>query len=461
MGFRRANPVSVTNRLLVSLIVIVLLVGAGSTLQLYLGSRRDIGEVLDAQLPDAAQLAISLLARETSLSAPGESPVVLPPPMIHTLRLEYHHTLVFQIVSDDRVLARSALAPDHPFTPRRQGFDLTTIDGRRWRVYALSDAASELTVQVARSEREQGVAQNSFASGVARVVPLYLIGMVLLIWFYVRRGLLPLQRLQEAVTERKAGDLTPIDKASVPREVDSVVDALNRTFSKLDAALARERNVISQAAHEMRTPLAVLHAQTERLTAARGRDQQLEAARQIVGGIRGTQRLIDQLLAMAALDTKASRVEFALLDLHELCQETLADMAPAAIAKDIELELTGLSEAVIVSGDHPSLTLLVRNLVDNAIKYTPEGGVVTVELRAKGEILTLAVSDTGPGIAPEHRDRIFQPFHRGAGSSNSGSGLGMAIARRVVDLHRGTIEFTGPGADGYGARFVVTLERAI
>lgn len=460
MGFRRGNTVSLTNRLLASLIVSMLVLGAVSTLQLYLDSRQDIGTVLDAQLPDAARLAISLISQEGSLQDDGESSVVLPPPIIRPLRQEYSGALAFQVISKGRVLARSVQAPERPFTLRRQGFDRVMVAGMRWRVYALTDANSGLTVQVARSERDQGLVQSSFANELIRFVPLYVIPLLLIIWFDVRRGLRPLQHLQAAVAGRKAGELNPIDKADVPKEVDSVVDALNRTFAELDTALRRERNVLSQAAHELRTPLAVLYAQTERLTAARDREQQLTAAREIVGGIRSTQRLIDQLLSMAALDTKGSRVEFVPVDLHELCQETLAEMAPAAIAADIELELTGAARPVCVHGDATSLTLLLRNLVDNGIKYTPAGGTVTVDLRADDGLAVLAVSDTGPGIPAEYRDRIFQPFHRITGSSGSGSGLGMAIARRVADLHQGSIDFTGPGADGRGARFVVTLALA-
>jgi signal transduction histidine kinase len=236
-----------------------------------------------------------------------------------------------------------------------------------------------------------------------------------------------------------------------------VVEALNRTFAELEASLERERNVLSQAAHELRTPLTVLYAQTERLLAARDAEQQRQAAVRIASGIRSTQRLIDQLLSMAALDSGSAKRVLRPVDLHGLCEQVLAEMAPAAMDSGIEVSLTGVNGPVRVRGNETALILLVRNLVDNGIKYTPTGGSVTVALSQTGDRVRLEVSDTGPGVPESQRERIFQPFHRVHGDQ-PGSGLGMAIARRVVDLHRGSIELAAAGAGG--ARFLVSLAAA-
>jgi two-component system sensor histidine kinase QseC len=454
---RSPARVSVTQRLLLSLTITVVVLGAASTWQLYRHSREDVGRVLDAQLLEAAQLALSLVISRGLAEDGADRPAVLPPPVILPLRQEYGRELVFQVMVAGQMVARSARAPVEPLSTRRQGFDRVSVAAVRWRVYVLTDAGAGVTVQVARSERERGMLQSSFARDLIRFVPLYLLPLIALIWFDVRRGLRPLEQLRSAVAGRRPGELTPIPRSAVPREVDAVVEALNRTFAELEASLERERNVLSQAAHELRTPLTVLYAQTERLLAARDAEQQRQAAVRIASGIRSTQRLIDQLLSMAALDSGSAKGVFRPVDLHCLCEQVLAEMAPAAMDSGIEVSLTGVNGPVLVRGDETALILLVRNLVDNGIKYTPAGGTVTVALSRAGSCVRLEVSDTGPGVPESQRERIFQPFHRIHGDQ-PGSGLGMAIARRVVDLHRGNIELAAGGAGG--ARFLVSLAAA-
>lgn len=266
----------------------------------------------------------------------------------------------------------------------------------------------------------------------------------------VRAVLRPLGRLREELDGRVAGDLAPIAAEDVPREVGALVAGMNDYVGRLRGTLERQDRFIADASHQLRTPLAVLQAQAG--LAVRERDPErlretLEAMDRSVGD---TVHLANQLLTRARAQHGIATPAFADLDLAQVAREACLELGAGAVAKRIDLAFEGDSP-VAVRGDPTLVRELVKNLVDNAIRYTPEGGHVTVRLSPAGEAPAIEVEDSGVGVAPADRDRIFDPFYRAASGSQPGLGLGLSIVRDIAKAHHAAIEL-GDGAGGAGLR---------
>ena len=270
--------------------------------------------------------------------------------------------------------------------------------------------------------------------------------LVLPAWLSVRIALRPWQRLSEEVASRRAGDLRPLTMLPVQRELRPLVLALNRLLAELSASSLRERNLIADAAHQLRTPLAALRVGVGAL----GRHQVPgELMANLVRTSERASRLVDQLLRLmrseAAHEGPSQPVTNVDIDL--LLRDRLAIFDALAHAKDVELEYDGTPEAW-VQGEREDLEALIDNLVDNAIKYSPPGSVVNVVLTAPGDALRLEVLDRGPGIDEPWRERVFDRFFRAPDQAQSGSGLGLAIVRSAVTKHKGRVQLLNRGGGG-------------
>jgi two-component system, OmpR family, sensor histidine kinase TctE len=293
---------------------------------------------------------------------------------------------------------------------------------------------------------------------------------VALIWLALAKGFRPLNELQRRIRRRDSGDLSPIDEGAVPEEVAPLVRSINDLLQRLDQSMGAQRHFLADAAHQLKTPLAGLRMQAElaqRAFAAGQIDASgLQASlRQIAHSSQQATHTVNQLLAMARADAQALLTQQA-FDLVAVAQEAVRDFVPQALAKGIDLGYEGpAAQAPLQLVGHPLLVReALRNLIDNAIVYTPSGGIVTVRLAPEpfGQAVLLEVEDSGPGIAAEERERIFQPFYRTLGTGVEGTGLGLAIVREVAQRHGGTVsvqearpaDAAVPGA-GPGARFVL------
>jgi two-component system sensor histidine kinase QseC len=294
------------------------------------------------------------------------------------------------------------------------------------------------------------------ALGDALVWPLAaaLPALALAIWLGVGAGLRPLAELRAQLARRGAGDLAPLDAARAPAEIEPLVAELNRLFGSIGAALERERRLTADAAHELRTPLAVLSTQAQVARRASSSAQRDEALDALVTGAERAARLIEQMLTLARLESGQGAGAAQSVPLRALARAVLADAAPFAHGKDIDLELAEGAETV-APGYPGLLGILLRNLVDNAVRYTPAGGKVRVAVRADGGMARLEVTDDGPGVPPQELARLGERFHRLAAAGESGSGLGLSIVLRIAELHRGRVRFAaGPGGTG----LAVTVE---
>lgn len=283
--------------------------------------------------------------------------------------------------------------------------------------------------------------------------------LVLFIWFAVGHSLEPLRRLTSLVKSRKITALDPLPAASLPGEVQPLVGALNDLLTRLGAALERERGFLADAAHELRTPLTALHLQMGMLASATNEAERADAMEKLSAGVQRAIRLVEQLLSLARQEPRAD-VMRKRLRFDELAREVVAEMVTLADARKIDLGISA-SQPAYVLGESEALRTLVRNLVDNAVRYTPIGGTVDVSVQDSDEpgcsqCAVLRVVDTGPGIPPDERQRVFDRFYRTPGTTPPGSGLGMAIVKTIADAHGAKIVL-GEDVNTHGLSVTVTF----
>jgi two-component system sensor histidine kinase QseC len=275
------------------------------------------------------------------------------------------------------------------------------------------------------------------------------------IWLGVGSGLAPLRELRAELARRGAGDLAPLDAGRAPVEIEPLVAELNRLFGRIAETLERERRLTADAAHELRTPLAALSTQAQVARRAADDSSRNEALDAIVAGAERTARLIEQMLTLARLEAGQTGAAAGRFELRETVRAAMAELAGAALAKGIELELAE-GPPVEARGHAALIAVLVRNLVDNAIRYTQPGGRVAA---AVGPGPVLEVRDDGPGVPAHELARLGERFHRLAPAGETGSGLGLSIVLRIAELHGGAVHFS-PGTGGRGLAVSVSLGKS-
>ena len=410
---------SIRRDLLLWLLLGLLLGIAGAAVGTYLRAREEANALFDYQLKE---MAASLTDAPFAAAPPG------------VLGSDGAGTIVVQIW--DRNGVQLYLSQPQRTLPQNAQLGFTTIrtDSGEWRVF--SALAGGQVVQVAQPMR----ARRELAASMAlrTIVPLLAVLPVLglLIWLTIARGLKPLERLAAAVARRSPTLLEPLGEHGLPSEVQPLVRALNGLLERLDKALAAQRSFIADAAHELRTPLTAVHLQAQLAERAASEGERRQALADLKSGLERATHLSEQLLTLAREEPAVAERPLATIDLSELAREVIAELAPLADAKSIDLGLNA-SWSASIRGDADALRVLVSNLIDNALRYTPDGGKVDVSVGRDGERIALSVRDTGPGIAPAERARVFDRFYRGQAGSASipGSGLGLAIVRSVADRH--------------------------
>jgi two-component system OmpR family sensor kinase len=304
-------------------------------------------------------------------------------------------------------------------------------------------------IQVAQPMRVREQQAVDLALKTLRPFALLLPVLGFLIWVAVGSALQPLQRLTTLVKARRVDALDPLPNERLPDEVRPLVGALNDLLVRLGVALDRERAFLADAAHELRTPLTALHLQMGMLSRAANEAERDDAMEKLSAGMQRAIRLVEQMLSFARQEPRAEPVRVS-TPLADIAREVVAELVPLADAKQIDLGISN-SQPATVLGDPDALRTLTRNLVDNAVRYTPAGGRVdvSVENGGPGEQGILKVVDNGPGIPPEERSRVLDRFYRRPGTSPPGSGLGMAIVKAIADAHDATLELDS-GPDGAG-----------
>jgi two-component system sensor histidine kinase TctE len=353
---------------------------------------------------------------------------------------------------------RPAAGADEPVFWRGIYHDETVYFGALAKaLYEASPKGPVLVVVGETAEARDALSREILVDSLARQGLLIAVA-ALVVWIGLRQGLRPMLRLSGAIARRAPADLAPIDDTGVQREVRPLIDALNQHTARLDKLIAARQRFLDDASHQLRTPLAALKTQAEFGLSGGTPDEM--AGRALLADIHRTTdetiRLVNQLLALARAEPQGivSR-DIGDVDLDALARATTTELVPPARQKRIDLGFEGSGGRCMLRGNRTLLHELIVNLVDNAIRYTPAGGHITVRVRG-AERGVLEVEDNGPGIPPDERERVFERFYRGSTATSPGSGLGLAIVQDICRSHGARIELTAP-VTGTGLRVVVTF----
>jgi two-component system, OmpR family, sensor histidine kinase QseC len=328
-----------------------------------------------------------------------------------------------------------------------EGFGWSQLQGSPWRTYSTWNTARTLQIQIAQEPTRHAALDRLALWQMAGGALLLLAVAVVLMGLIVNATLRPLHRTASLVEQRSEQDLREVDASGAPREVRPLVDALNRLLRRIRHALQTERRFTADAAHELRTPLAAIRANAQVLIGARDQSEREATARDLLASVDRSTRLVEQLLALARADQPLQDDKLREVDLADVAREQLA--AHRGRADQCGIALQGALEPGATRADPALLSVMVRNLIDNALRYTPPGGRITVATGASVEGPVLTVEDDGPGIPEPERERVFERFHRLPGQKATGSGLGLSIVRRVADVHGARVAIAaGPGEKG-------------
>lgn len=404
-------------------------------------------ELFDAHLAQTSALLAVLSSDES-----GDLPEELP-------SHRYARKVAFQIWSDSgKLLARSTSAPRAPLTDLAQGFSDRRIDGRYWRVFSKWDQRHHHRILVAETYEARNAVGQELAKHLLTplifALPLLALGLALLLRYRFR----PLHRLAASIGHRSPDRLDPIALAGVPDEVQPIIEQTNRLLRRVSDSIDQERRFTADAAHEIRTPLAVIRTYAQVAAAASESDERERALGSVVLASDRATHLLNQLLTMARLDNDALTSNFIACNLRKIAVDVIADITPQALEKHVEVMLDEGAPAW-VWGEPALLAVLLRNLIDNAIRYSPAETFVAVTIKLLDDQVRLAVSDQGPGIPAHERERVLSRFTRLSGNGAPGSGLGLSIALRIAQIHSASLALQdGPGE--YGLSVCVSFPAA-
>ncbi len=433
----------------------------------------------DRDLGELARAVAQRVVVHTELSREVRVPPAVTAMVGDVLRGEESGAIHFQVLGLRGELVagdRELLVPvDEPIEPGALRFRDDTLHGEAvrvaylWMLMPIEPGEHYPLVQIAETLDRRSRLATEIIKGV--ILPQFVIlpVAVVLVWLALSRGLAPLNELQRRIRQRESHDLSPIEERDAPEEVGPLVQAINDLLARLDHSMSAQKHFLADAAHQMKTPLAGLRMQAElaqRELDAGGDPQAVRRSlQQIALSSQRAAHMVNQLLAMARAENREQAMRPQDVDLAELAVETVRDFVPKALDKRLDLGYEGPDpgpDAPHLRGQPVLVRELIRNLVDNALQYTPAGGTVTVRVLADpfGQVAVLQVEDTGPGIPPAERELVFQPFYRALGTNVDGSGLGLAIVREIVTQHGAelTIEDAQPrgaGPGGPGTRFTV------
>jgi len=439
---------SLRHFLLFSILLTMLVIGGVTIGGGYRASVHEVEELFDAQLSRSARLMLGLVLAEANLGHVKEftenvqqnlsiSDKVHIEEEISQFGHFYELKLAYQVWdSYGNMLLRSSNAPLQPMSDAQQGYASHFINQQHWRTYSLWD--SKRRYQVITAERDD--VRNELVSKITLqmtwpfvlLVPL----MGLFVWYFVGRGLKPLEQIASEIGSRKSENLQPLQAQKVPEEIKPLVDELNRLFESLVQSFDKERRFTSDAAHELRTPLAALKVHLQVLQTSQAAEDKQNALDAITQGVNRASHLVDQLLGLARLEPQAIRAMQSLekVDLQALCVDVISDVYPLAREKNQEISLSG-DEKVSLQGYTYPLQSMLTNLLSNSIAYTPQGGEIQLEIKQENNLVSLWVHDSGPGIPESSRESVLSRFKKVDGRTHSGSGIGLSIVKRVAELH--------------------------
>jgi two-component system OmpR family sensor kinase len=428
---------SLRRTLIVSMLMAVVSVVLAGTFAIHRELEEELGELYDAELAREAGGALRAPAGlEPDFAKAHDDP---------------GQDMVVTVWKDDGsaplVLAGDPIASHLAALrrPQRVGYATELLGDQHWRIYSITGNRAWVSAAQPMAVRDRAT------NKIERRLRVLLVAMVTmiaaLVWYLVGRGLFPLRRFAGEVAQRSPGALQPVSTGGLPAEIAPVAVALNALLGRLERALAAQQTFVADAAHELLTPLTAVQVHLQMLERAPTEKRRNAAYEDLRHGLNRCIRLARQLLTLARQSPEAPHPPFRVVDLAEVAADAVSEAQAAALARGTDVGVATASAARVL-GDADSLRLLVRNLVDNAIKYTPPGGRVDLVTGTAEDVAWLTVSDSGPGIPDDDRERVFDRFFRRSGSEVDGSGLGLAIVREIADRHGTTVELISPGKLG-------------
>lgn len=343
---------------------------------------------------------------------------------------------VIQIWADDGV--RVYQSRSYRTLPEQGGlgYSTVTLDNGEWRLYAVrSDARVIQIAQKIEVRRDRAISLALHA--LWPVIPISLL-LFAASWWVVTSALSPLNRIGQDLANRNTDSLAPVSDKGVPKEVSLLVAELNSLLDRMSRALHSHQRFVADAAHELRSPITALKLQVQTLSRAKTEPAREQAVQRLLGGVDRASRLVEQLLALARQDPLSEAVGSPLLSLSACVEQAASDVGPLAQFRQIQVQYGEFMETD-VCGDAEGLRIMVRNLLDNAVRYTPEHGQIRIEVMVDASAATLAIHDSGPGIPEQNWARVFDRFYRVPGTAPSGSGLGLAIVKAITERHGATV----------------------
>ncbi|MNZ23974.1 Sensor protein QseC [compost metagenome] len=417
----------------------------------YLDSSHEVAEIYDAHLAQNARLLQGVMrmplpggdrqalyrAFEEALSHTGPQRVGHP----------YESKLAFQVWSmGGESLVRSASAPPFSAPPRTPGLFNLIAGGHGWRGILLPDEQQGLLIWVGeRNDVRQDLVQRIVHHTLGPIL-IASVALAALVWWAIGWGLRPLQNMARVIRARHAESLEPLQLVPLPRELEPMQAAINRLLSQIDALLQREHRFIADAAHEMRTPLAVLRLHAQNALQADDEETRRQSLQFLIGGVDRLSRVVNQLLTMARVEPQLAQQDWPEIDLETQVRSSLAELTPWVLGKGLEMELEVAPADYRARVDGGAIDIALQNLVSNAAQFSPAGGEIRVRLqRADGNFL-LAVEDQGPGIDEQQAGRLFERFY--SQGNPQGAGLGLAIVDMIARRLGGRIELRNRGEGG-------------
>lgn len=441
-------------RLLALVFGVVAAVWLAASVATWIDVRHELDELLDGHLAQAAAL---LLVRQAGEMLEEDDDAPAPDaPTLH----RYAPKVAFQVFHEGELALRSANAPAEPmFDPGgdfKAGLRTVELAGEPWRVFAAYGAERDIQVYVGEEIASRSAilwaVMRSTVWPMAVALPLLMVAA----WWAIRRGLWPLRRLGELLAERRPESLRPVVVERAPAEIAPMVAALNGLFERIGQLMQAERRFTADAAHELRTAIAAIRAQAQVAMAEPDADLRRHALQSTLAGCDRATRLVEQLLTLARVES-AGPLALGPVDLDAIVRQVVAEIAERAAAKQQVLTFESAG-ACPFEGEPTLLAVLVRNLVDNAIRYSPAGAQVRITLVAphEGRGLSLRIEDSGPGLAAPELARLGERFFPvNSGQPESGSGLGWSIVRRIAVAHGMDVR-VGTSADLGGLAVEIT-----
>lgn len=414
---------------------------------------KEIGEVYDAQLVQTAKLLFQLTHHELAEEGEGDGDNIRLGNIDAGVSHAYEKKLAFRIWKDGELVTESASAGAFGVNPSPPGFSVEDDDGdgHFWRNFVYVDKAENITVEVAENNAVRNELIFQILSSLLLPAFLFVPMILFFVWWGTTRSLRPMTVLADQVNARGSHDLTPLEMDRTPQEITPFIEALNRLFHRVGEALHREREFTDNAAHELRTPLAAMKTQIQVLLRADiGEDDKKEGLENLHAAVNRASHMVGQLLSFAriqGLSDAASRLDLSQIG-RQICEEFTHTGGGQRTLK------TRITPGLEIGGNLEAVSILTRNLIDNAVKYSPKGSVVEFALsRAPdGSHIVLEVNDEGPGVPEVLREKIFERFFRVEKSQGTGSGLGLSMVRWIADRHGASITLTNRQPTGLCVR---------